>query len=516
MSSLRLPSLLLPNRPQPRIEIRPRGIVGSYGEEAVKLYAAAGMIADPYQEDAIELALSYRADGKWACFEYAEWLARQNGKGGIFEMRALAGMLLLSEELQMWSAHLYPTAQEAFMRMDRLFKRLEESGLIRTDLIKRSYSHGEQGFTRSDTGQRLKFHARSKGGGRGWTAKGAVFIDETFAFTKEQQGALVPTMSAMPNSQILYASSPPLEGGDAEPMYELRERAEEAYESGDDPGDLGYRDWGMAQSLDELAKLSKVERRAVLADREMWAATNPAFPHRILLKNIEREHRMMSWENFARERGGAWPKRLEGGGGLDRVAWRAMEDRQSRRRGDLAIGLSVLPDRSHAAIAVYALREDGLGHAMLVDHRPGTAWLMDRLKELCEAKDPVAVGISGADFATLEVELGQAGFKMAEKNGYGEWVYRYGQLAVAGVKDMAAACGQMIDAVERKSLRHMGQAPLDTAVGEAKLLQTNDSVRWSTRSSDATPLSALTLARWSWTVRAHLVKKKYSAADQVF
>ncbi|MEE3918208.1 hypothetical protein V2I01_04925 [Micromonospora sp. BRA006-A] len=79
--------------------------------------AQAGRPLDPWQVDAVTLMLAVRDDAKWACFEYCEWVCRQQGKGAILEARALTGFLLLGEELIMWSAHEYKTAMEAFRRV---------------------------------------------------------------------------------------------------------------------------------------------------------------------------------------------------------------------------------------------------------------------------------------------------------------------------------------------------------------------------------------------------------------
>ena len=85
-------------RKRPRVELAPPSEY-TLGPEALKLAKRAGLIADPWQVDSVNLMMSVRADGKWACFEFAEWVPRQNGKGAIAEIRVLAGCLLLEEEM---------------------------------------------------------------------------------------------------------------------------------------------------------------------------------------------------------------------------------------------------------------------------------------------------------------------------------------------------------------------------------------------------------------------------------
>src|SRR5215470_12572171 len=154
---------------KPRVELAPPSTY-TLGPEACELAERAGLVPDRWQADAMDLLLACREDGKWACFEYAEILARQNGKGAILEIRVLAGFLLLGEELIMWSAHEYKTAMEAFRRFRTLLRRLgtlvnpNNENLLNVGgiLVKISNTNGEESFERLDTGARVKFVARSK------------------------------------------------------------------------------------------------------------------------------------------------------------------------------------------------------------------------------------------------------------------------------------------------------------------------------------------------------------------
>ena len=59
----------------------------------------AGLVLDPWQELVVDGAHGVREDGKWAAFEVGVNVPRQNGKGGILEARALAGLFLFGERL---------------------------------------------------------------------------------------------------------------------------------------------------------------------------------------------------------------------------------------------------------------------------------------------------------------------------------------------------------------------------------------------------------------------------------
>lgn len=477
----------------------------------MELARRAGLVLDPWQADSIELMLSVREDGKWSCFEYGEIVARQNGKGAILEARALAGLFLLDEKLIMWSAHEYKTAMEGFRRFKALLKSLGVSlseNLIDVDgvHIKVINTNGEESFERLDTGARVKFIARSKGSGRGFSGDCNI-IDEAFAYTLIQQDALMPTMSARPNPQIVYTSSPPLDGddGSGEVMFALHARAEAG---GDDS--FGWRDWGVEGDLDHLDDID-------LDDRALWAASNPALGYRLSEEAVLRERRSMGDAGFARERLGVWPRKSQGNAVIDAGAWAALADAASQRDRDhgVSVGIDISPLRDYSAVCVYGVRADGLGHAQLADYRPGTKWLVPRLVELREALGPVALAMGRGTFAFLETALDKAGFQRPED----PESPASGDLAVTSAVDMAAAAGQLIEAVREDAFRVTPNRHLDVSVASAKTKQTGETIAWTVKGvdGDISPLVALTLARWSYVTRSHLLEgSRYDVLQSIF
>lgn len=467
----------------------------SLGPLACDLACKAGLNADGWQQDGADVLLSIRADGRWACFEYGEIVPRQNGKGGLLEIRVLAGFLLFDERLIMWSSHEYKTSMESFRRVKALITRLGKrvsDNLIDVDgiLIKVVNTNGEEGFERLDTGARIRFLARTKGSGRGFTGDLNI-IDEAFAYTFLQHEALLPTVSAVANPQFIYTSTPPLEGESGEVMYALKERAE----AGGDPS-LGWRDWGIEGDLDHLDQLD-------LDDPELWAQANPAYGIRISEETVRRERASMSDEGFARERLGIWPAVSMDRKSIHPVIWAALADPDSKRSGGIAIACDISPLRDWASIAVYGEREDGHGHVQLVDYHPGTAWLVPRLEELRRALDPVAIGMGRATEASLSVDLENAGFQRPED----PEDPLPGELAVTNAIEMAAATGQFLDAVHQESFRQVPHRQLDLAVKGARTRQRGDIVAWSRSEADTDigPLVAVTLARWAFKSRSQVL-----------
>lgn len=475
----------------------------------------AGQELDPWQQDAITLMMAVREDGKWACFEYCEWCPRQNGKGGILEARALAGLFLVGEELIMWSAHEYKTAMEAFRRILWLLGNLGEKvsdNLYDVDGIpvKVNNTNGEEGLERLDTGARLKFIARSKGSGRGFSGDLNI-LDEAFALLLAQQAALMPTMSARPNPQLVYASSPPLSGDTGDVMYALRLRGDPTAPRPADAGpwqqddSLGYRDWGLAGDLESLDEID-------LDDEALWAATNPAMGIRISREHIARERRAMSPEDFARERLGVWPRRVTGGGGIiSEEQWRELADPDAGRPSDVAFAIHVNLRRTHTAICYAGRRDDGAMQVGIVDWRPGTGWVVERVRDLRERWRPVAIAVDTRSESLL-LELERAGITAPEDP---ERPQR-GDLAVPSAAEAAAAFGLFVDACRTGRLRHLDEAPLNVALAGAGTRSLAGGATWDHRSPvEVAPLQAATLALWAYLTRAELLSD-YDVLESVW
>jgi phage terminase large subunit-like protein len=431
---------------------------------------------DPWQADILTASLGETASGHWSAFEVAVMVARQNGKGSILEARELAGLLLFGEKLIMHTAHEMKTAMEGFRRMREL---LQSSRDLERHIKRIVTANGNETIELKN-GARLRFVARSKGSGRGFSGD-LVILDEAYGLTDPQIDALMPTLSARPNPQIWYTSSAPLDAT-CEHLYRLRERGAKG------APDVALFDYGCAPGVD-------------LDDRKAWAASNPGLGIRISETFIQRERESMSDAGFARERLGVWPERDADSGPINRAAWRQLIDVDSQAGDDIALAVDVTPDRSAASIAVYSPRPDGVGHVELIDHRPGTDWLVGRLTELAARWCPVAVALdSKGPAGSLLDEIARAGIETPADAARPS----RGQLAMPTAPDMAAACGQLADAVAQSRVRHLDQAPLNRAVANVRTRPLGEAWAWArkTSSTDISPLVAVTLARWCYVTRA--------------
>ena len=440
----------------PRIATWPKAR-SSAGAEAVELAASAGLILDDWQAFALECALGERKDGKWASFEVGLIVPRQNGKGSILEARELAGLFLFGESLILHSAHEFKTAQEAFRRVLIL---VESSDDLRKRVSRIRTSHGEEGIELT-TGQRLRFVARSTGSGRGFSVDGPVILDEAYRLPQEALGALIPTLSAQPNPQLWFASS----AGhvDSDVLRALRDRGVEG-----DPN-LCYLEW----SADPGSQPD---------DPEAWRQANPALGIRISEEHVAREQAAMPAEEFARERLGIWSDPGLADTAIASSEWAKCVDQSSTVLDPVALGVDVSPDGA-TAIAIAGARSDGLLHVEVIDHKPGTAWAVERIQALVRRWSPSAVVLdAGAPAGALLPDLERVGVQVRK---------------VAG-REMAQAAVALAAHIDQQTVRHLQQPDLDTAVAAARRRMVGDLWAFGRRGSfaDISPLGAAALAAW--------------------
>jgi hypothetical protein len=457
--------------------------VSSRGGEAVEFAASVGLVLDPWQAFVLEQGLGVDESGKWSAFEIGLCVPRQNGKGGVIEALELAGLFLFGERLIIHSAHEFATASEAFLRMESLF---EESDVLSSALkggtrgIKRS--HGEEGFTLTG-GRRLRYKTRTKGGGRGFTGD-RVILDEAMILPEKTIGALLPTMSARENPQVVYAGSAVdrLVHDEGIAFARVRERGL----SGED-GSLAYFEWSAPCEDEDGHGLPPEEVALRFAEDEgAIAQATPALGIRIGLEHIGHERRSMAARTFGTERLGAgdWPSTDETAQSvIDMDEWGQLQDAGSITVGQVWFAFDVTPDRSAAAIAVAGRRGDVLPHVEVVESRRGTGWVVQRLAELNTRYSPGAVLCAGSGITgSLVHELEQVGVPVVTLN----------------ATEYAQACASLVDAVSEDGLRHLGQKPLDDALKGAAKRDLGDAWAWSRKSSavNIAPLVAATLAFW--------------------
>lgn len=442
---------------QPRISRVPE-YVSSAGEEAVDLARAAGLHLDPWQAHVLEMSLGERADGRWSAFEVALMVPRQNGKGAVLEARELAGLFLFGENLILHSAHEFKTAQEAFLRILEL---VEGNPDFASKVQRVRSSHGEEGIELK-TGQRLRFVARSRASGRGFTGD-LIVLDEAFALTSKMTRALLPTLSARPNPQVWYTSSV----GD-ETATELEKIRKRGYEGS---GRMAFMEWSAPEDVD-------------LSDPDSWLAAvveaNPGLGLRISVEHVRDEWNALGGDEdgFAMERLGI-ARGLQMIRAIDEATWEKVKgDGTETLVAPIRLALEVLPDRSAGALVA-----GGGGVVEVVEHRRGTGWMIRRVLELAGSWGalPVVDGNGPAASIADDIETEDEDIEIERMT----------------TAQVASACMRFLDAVhnERVTIKNPEHG-LDAAVASAAKRSIGDRFIWSRTSSgaDVSPLMAASLA----------------------
>lgn len=467
----------------PRIVSVP-GYARSLGHEALEVAEAFGIVPDPWQRETVIDACGVRPDGKWAAFEVGLNVPRQNGKGGIIEIRELAGVFAWGERLIIHSAHEFATSMEAFLRMEEILAGTPEYAAQVSSV---SRSHGSEGFI-FKTGQRLRYRTRTKGGGRGFTGD-TLILDEGMILQETFVGALVPTLAAksmLGNPQVFYAGSAVdqtvHEHGFA--FARLRGRALR----GDDPS-LAWFEWCATAPFDEFGRPITPDHpwvEELLDDLDGWAAANPALGIRISSEHVEKERRSMGDRTFAVERLGIgdWPD-LEnvGDSPITLESWNELVDADSKIATSVAFAFDVSPNRASGTIAAAGRRADGRAHVEVLQDDDGTNWIVDELVRLNGEHENLGVfcdGVGPASSLIPELEL------------------RGVTVTTTTATELARACGLLFDEVAQRTLRHLGTKELSSAIRGAATRSLGDAWAWARRKAtvNITPLMAVTLALW--------------------
>jgi len=452
---------------KPRIECVPAGDPG-LAKEAVKLVKRAGLRLDDWQRYAFERALYTGPDGKWSAMEVGVDVARQNGKGGILEARALAGIFVFGERLMIHSAHLVDTSLEA---MERLLWLIEDIPEFDSQVKRVVRTNGREGII-FRSGQRIRFRTRTKGGGRGFTAD-CLLLDEAMYLPEMVMGALIPTLSARPNPQIWYTGSAVDQMvHDHGTVFARVRRRGMAQEKG-----VAYFEWSAPYEIDTVSEH--------LDDRAAWVAANPAMGIRINEEFIKTERRAMDNRTFAVERLGVgdWPNDEDIDEAISWDRWRELVDPESEMLAPICVAFDVPPARDRVTIVGAGLRPDGLTHFQTMEYRAGTGWFGNRMGELVSRYNVHSISYDpGSPAASLVRQLENMGLEVEK----------------VGARDYASACGAFQDAVMEGTVRHHGTDELATAVKNAATRPLGDAWAWSRKNSaaDISPLVAATLAVW--------------------
>ena len=450
------------------------------GPEVADLGEMAGFIADPEQRLGLDILFGMKAGtDKAAAFEFAAICSRQNLKTGLLKLAALGWLFITEERLIVWSAHQFTTAVEAHRDMAEMIN--GSAWLSRR--VKAVYDSSNDKSIHLMSGARLIFKARTQSGSRGLSGN-KVILDEALYLRPGHMASLVPTLSAQPDPQLVYASS--AGKADSDVLRGVRDRGRR---QGVSPR-LAYLEWcapvgGCARDHCDhalgvegcaLDKVENLQAANPLLGRQRANGTGLTLDY---LRSERAAFAPMPIE-FARERLGWWddPGAAEvfGAG-----KWQECGGATPSGVQLAAVAVAVSRDLAHASV-VGVGRVGVRTYVQVLAHGPGYDWVADQ----CPTGVPVLVAPRGP--ASVVVPL----LKKAQR--------RRKEVSTTQEQDaFDDFFGLVIDGL----LLHDNDPVLTRAAEHAVPRDVGDRRMWGRRqsSSEITAIEAATLAA-SWLVRS--------------
>jgi len=468
----RTPTGLLPDAAR---LVLPSGIVSTGYPATEATCRRIGIEFDPWQADLNQCILAKDADGLYAADTVELSIPRQAGKtydvGGL----AFADSIINAGTTTVWTAHRFKVARESFNEMRAWAKSPKLRAHIDYDEITTAAGNEAIPFR---NGSRILFAARERGSVRGFTKVRRLVLDEGQILSEAALADLVPTMNQAENPQVILMGTPPKPTDPSEVWTRLREEALTGEAEG-----LLYVEFSGIPGADPL-------------DEASLRQANPSYPRRTSRKAILRLYKLLSPEDYSREALGIWDDASEGRWlVIPKATWlsRVVAPIAAEEWSGPAFAVTAAwPDAGRYAIGV-AGEAGGRLTVQLVDDGEGMGWVIPRLAELRDRRQPCAVVVRDrGPTAALHAELVKAGF----------------ELTTPWVKESAAAFGTFYNSAVNGEppFGHFAQPGLDESVEFAQREPSADGWRWAVKDAPLIyRLEAVTLAAWGHATRGHLV-----------
>lgn len=424
------------------------------GPDAARFLAAVGLHLDPWQQDVLDDWLA-EFRGRWAHRDAVLLVPRQNGKSFLLAARILAALFVVEHERKvMFSAHDSKPMREVFAIVRDV---VEATPALARRVKSIRLANGQESVETVD-GSKAHFVARTnniRSAFRGFSPD-LVMLDEALVLGDDAWSAILPTVSAKANPQIILSSS----AGTAEST--VLARFKDAGRSGEGTR-LAFHEWE-ASGLDR-------------ADAQSWATANPALGIRLQLETIEAEIRSMSPDAFDRERLGVWSQvRGETALSIDGYASVGVSSVVIPERVTISVDVHQIPGGERVGAVVFTWLDGDMPTSVLARQEPGVRWLPEQLKAYVERyrADGVHMSVGGSQDVAQDIEA--AGVTLHRLN-VGEW---------------KAACTGLGQAIRDDACRVQVAPPLSAAVSAAEPRTWPDgSWTFDGRKTHGTPIAGL-------------------------
>jgi hypothetical protein len=478
------PSSCLPRFGTPRDPSRK-----TIGGRWAKVAAALGKPMMPWQRHVADVAGEIDPEtGDLYYGEVVVTVPRQSGKTTLILPVAVDRCIVpwrMGPQRSVYTAQTRNDARKKFV--EEHIPLLEETFLWGLVKSKRLANGSESVQWRNRSRQALM--ATTKKSGHGPTIDQA-FLDEFFAQVDDRlEQAVRPSMITRASSQLWVVST----AGDQTsfPLRRKVDRGRERCLSGEH-GRIAYFEYSAPDEADS-------------DDPATWWSCMPALGSTITPASVQTEREGMEDDEFRRAYLNQWRDGMVAAQAIPAEDWKACADGPDPHTGyggatldgRVAFALDVTPDSAWGSIAVAGRTAAGNPSGHVIEHRPGTSWMVPRIVELAAKWRPLAVTLDPASqSAALLNDLVRE---------------RIEPLLMVNAREYAAACGALYNAATHQPsegglllppvFRHRDQAVLNAALAGAgkRRLVGGDAWLWDRRTSttDISPLVAVTLASWA-------------------
>ena len=445
----------------------------------------------PWQRHVMEGLFSVDAAGKWAATEFGLLVARQNGKGEVLVAYALAHLFLFprpdnKRKTIIYTAHEVKIAADGFARIRGVI----ESVPRLAERVAHIYTaNGQEGIVLKprrgqQMGDRIKFIARSKNSGRGFSAD-VLIQDEAQEESEAAHAALSYTQTSVPNRQEFFTGTVPEDGVNDGTVFEgVRDRGRSP-----EPSRTGWMEWTPEGSQDP-----ETAAELDFSDEGNWAASNPSvneipgFDFETIAEQLARDTSPGA-AIFGRERLSVWPNRPPEAevvlNDLDMGAWAAgvVPERPSPGEG-VVLAPVVADSGGYGSIAGAWRLPDGRIYVEHLDTRVQTSWIPERLAGLKAELGAVSVVMDERKNAAIIADMGKVRLKYLRMN----------------ATEVAAAYAMTLEAVNTGRVVHRDQNEVTLSLRHAQPRKVG-AYGWTwEQSSESEPVSqaqAVTNAIWA-------------------
>jgi hypothetical protein len=462
------------------------------GGRVARIAAALGTPFMPWQRYVADTSLEIDpATGLFVYRSIGTTVPRQSGKTSVILPLACHRGMAWQRQRIFYAAQSGTEAREKWE--DDFVAAMKASSLHRRFRVRKS--NGREAVIWRATGSIQGLHANTEHKGHGKTINLGL-LDELFAQVDYRiWAAWRPAMITVASAQAYWFST----AGTSRsvPLNEAIERGRTLIESGA-PTRTAYFEWSDDPSNDR-------------ADRSLWPTYMPAlcptpgpcrcsphWRHTVTMEAIATELEEADTPARLAEYDRAYRNITREDDALvvdPRVptieAWQLLAD--ARALGGNVVALGIDAYGGNAAIIAVGNTPTGVPRLVVLEHGPGTDWVVGKALRICENLKPVAVGIDDkAESGKLIQRLIKGGLKRMSR----EKPHR-GGLWVPSISDLTAAHATFADTVNGGGLVHLGQPGMTQALAVARTRVVGDGAYLFGRrvsSADITPLAGGALA----------------------